>query len=244
MLEAVGGQPWQPGRTTDLAMGAIVVGLLIILVPLRVIETGDSGWRVPIFLHGLVVTAVTHLALARGIGWRASFYFLPVTIFAWSAVPYLAQIEQWVVRHLTGWVIGITREIFLMGGNPVEKLGERLTLGDQVVDVTEGCSGIRSIQSLVMAALFFGELLWLTLRGRIVLLGVASGVALVCNTGRAWYLAKVQFSSGLEAAQAVHDMAGHLAFASAAGLLLAAAWLLSPRHRGRTVVRRAVASES
>lgn len=243
MLQSVGGQPWQPGKLLDFAMLAAVGCLMAVLIPVRIIETGDSGWRVPIFLHGVVVTSVTHLALARGISWKASAWFVPVTIFAWSAVPYLSQIEQLLVRHLTGWVIGITREVFLLSGAPVERMGERLTWGDQVVDVTEGCSGIRSIQSLVMAALFFGELLWLKLTGRLALLGVAFVAAIVCNTARAWYLAKVQFSQGLDAAHEVHDLAGHLAFAGAAAAMLACALLFSPR-RGRKVVRRVVTEDS
>lgn len=241
LLGTVGGEPWRPGKWVDLAMAALIAILMVMLVPVRIIETGDSGWRVPIFAHGLVVTLVTHVALGRGLGWKASAYFIPVTIFAWSAVPYLSQIEQWLVRHLTGWVIGITRELFLMSGAPVEKMGERLVWGDQVVDVTEGCSGIRSIQSLVMAALFFGELLWLKLGGRVALLGVAFVTALVCNTARAWYLSKVQFSQGVDAAHAVHDMAGHLAFAGAAAAMLVCALLMSPVRRGRKVVRRSVA---
>lgn len=233
------GPAWNPGRALDLLMLAGAAAGLVMIALLRVVETGDNGWRIPLVLHGMIVTVVTHLALARGMGWKSSAYFVPVTIFAWSAVPYLSQIEQALVRHLTGWVIGITREVFLMGGAPVERMGERLTLGGQVVDVTEGCSGIRSIQSLVMAALFFGELLWLRLGGRLVLLGVAGLGALVFNTARAWYLAKVQFAQGLEAAERVHDLAGHLAFAGAALTMFLCALWLSPRGgRRRKVVRR------
>jgi exosortase len=244
VIEGEPSRPWQPRKAIDWLMVAGVVLFMILMIPMRIIGTGDPEWRPLIVLHGVLLSGLTHLVLARSMGWRHSAYFLPITIFAWSAVPYLSQIEQFVVRHLTGWVIGITREIFLLGGAPVEKLGERLTLGDQIVDVTEGCSGIRSIQSLVMAALFFGELLWLRLTSRVMLLGMALVAALVCNTGRAWYLAKVQFSEGLGAAQAVHDMAGHVAFGAAAAMLLGAALVLSPRRRGRAVVRRAVGSES
>jgi exosortase/archaeosortase family protein len=116
-------------------------------------------------------------------------------------------------------------------------------MGGQVCEVTEGCSGIRSIQSLVMAALFFGELLWLRWPGRVLLVLVALAAAVVCNTGRAWYLASVQFSEGGDAAHAAHDPAGHLAFLVAAAVLFAGAWLLMPRVRGKQIVRRIVAPE-
>ena len=230
--------PWQPGKLTRrLLLGLAGIGLLV-LIPLRIIETGDHGWRPPITLHGLLVSGVTHLLLARWRGWKTSAFFLPVTVFAWSAVPYFWQMEQALVRQLTGLVIGLTQEVFLLSGQPVERLGERLILGGRVCEVTDGCSGIRSIQSLVMAALFFGELLWLRWSGRVVLVGTALVAAILSNSGRAWYLASVHFTNGESAAKAAHDTAGHLAFSAAALILFISARLLQPHTRGRLVVRQ------
>jgi exosortase len=242
VLAAAAGAPplpgWRPGRLADAVMLGLAAAGLLALIPLRVIETGDPGWRPPLVLHGLLVTAAVHLVLARWRGWRASAFFLPVTVFAWSAVPYLYQFEQALVRHLTGMVVGLTREVFLLAGQPVEQIGERLVLGTRAVDVTDGCSGIRSIQSLVMAALFFGELLWLRWPARLALVATALAAAVTCNTGRAWYLASVQFSRGEAAAHAAHDPAGHLAFTIAALALYLAARLLMPRAVGVVVRRR------
>ncbi|MEO0016850.1 MAG: hypothetical protein RLZZ522_133 [Verrucomicrobiota bacterium] len=229
---------WQPGRRVGVLLGvAGVVGLLL-FIPLRIIGTGDPSWRPPLILHGVLVTGATHLLLARWRGWRVSAFFLPVTVFAWSGVPYFWQLEQAMVRYLTEMVSGLACEVFLLSGQPVERMGERLMMGGQACDVTDGCSGIRSIQSLVMAALFFGELLWLRGVARVGLVGTALVAAVACNTGRAWYLANVQFSRGEGAAHAVHDSAGHLAFAAAALLLFLAARLLMPRACGQVVVRR------
>ena len=238
MLDAVTSPPWQPGRLTDRFLLAMAALGLLALIPLRVIETGDPGWRPPIVLHGLLVTAAVHLALARWRGWKVSVFFMPVSLFAWSAVPYLYQIEQGLVRHLTDMVIGLAHEVFLLVGQPVERVGTRLVLGGRAVDVTDGCSGIRSVQSLVMAALFFGELLWLRWPARLALVGTGLAAAVVFNTGRACYLASVQFARGEDAAHAAHDPAGHLAFAAAALVLYLAARLLMPRARGRVVVRK------
>jgi exosortase len=238
LVGQVGGEPWLPGKTIGRCWIGLCAVLLLLLIPLRVVETGDPGWRPPIVLHGLCVTLVTHLALARWRGWKASAFFLPVTVFVWSAVPYLYQFEQLLVRQLTGMVIGLTHEVFLLAGQPVERMGEKLMLGASVVEVSDGCSGIRSIQSLLMAALFFGELLWLRWYWRLVLVGSALGAALLSNVGRAWYLASVQFSKGEAAAHAAHDNAGHVAFAVAALVLYLVARLLMPRVKGRVLVRR------
>ena len=95
-----------------------------------------------------------------------------------------------------------------------------------------------------MAALFFGELLWLRWHGRMALVVTALGAAVLCNTGRAWYLATVRFSKGIDAARAVHDTAGHVAFAAAALILYLIARILMPRARGRVVVRQSVISNN
>ena len=239
LLGGMGDGPWRPAKPLGGLLIALGVVGLLALIPLRIIETGDPSWRPPIVLHGLLVTVASHLMLARWRGWKVSAYFLPVTIFAWSAVPYFWQFEQALVRHLTDMVVNLTRETFLLGGQPVERMGGKLALGSQVVEVSDGCSGIRSIQSLLMAALFFGELLWLRWYGRLTLVGTALAAAVLCNTGRAWYLATVQFSQGVDAAHAAHDSAGHLAFAAAALILYLVARILMPRARGRVVVRRA-----
>ena len=238
MLDSVTSPPWQPGRLTDIFLAVLAALGLLALIPLRVVETGDPGWRPPIVLHGLLVTAATHLALARWRGWKVSAFFMPVSVFAWSAVPYLWQIEQGLVSHLTDLVVGLAHEVFLLGGQPVEQIGARLVLGGSAVDVTDGCSGIRSIQGLVMVGLFFGELLWLRWPRRLALVAVAVLAAILTNTGRAWYLASIQFSRGEHAARAAHDLAGHVAFAGAAVLLYLTARMLLPRARGRVVVVR------
>ena len=233
-------QPWQPGKAANRVLLALALLGLLGLIPLRVIETGDPGWRPPIVLHGLLVTVAVHLALARWRGWKVSAFFLPVTLFCWSAVPYPGHIEKTLVNDLTKMVVGLTREVFLLAGQPVEQIGEQLYQGSRAVDVTDGCSGIRSIQSLLMAALFFGELLWLRWTGRLALVVVALAAAILSNTGRAWYLASVQFSRGEDAAHAAHDPAGHLAFAIAALALYLSARLLMPRAANKVVIRREV----
>jgi exosortase len=223
-----------------LGLIAVMVLLLIVLVPLRVIETGDPGWRPPVVLHGLLVTLASHFLLARDYGWKSSASLLPVTILAWSAVPYLWQVEQVLIRQLTGAVIGLTRECFILNGQPVELRGEGLVLGDRVAEVTDGCSGIRSAQSLLMTALFFGELMWLTWPRRLLLLGAALLTALVTNTVRAYYLASLQFSAGPDAVHQAHDPAGHIAFVAAAAILYGIAWFLTNIRHDRAKVRRVV----
>ncbi len=206
--------------------GVALILVVAAILPLRVVGEADPTWRPPLLLHALLVAGATHALLWRAGGRRLSLFLLPVTIFALSAVPLPWRVEQVMVRSLTGAVIALAAEVFLLAGRPVEILGERLAIGGDVVAVTDGCSGIRSLQSLGMAALFFGELLFLGWGRRLLLIGAAGIFALVLNAGRAWWLAELHFSRGAEAAAAAHDMIGHLAFALSAAGLYGAAWLL------------------
>jgi exosortase len=225
------------GLTTRLL--AFACGCLLLMVPLRIIAAADPTWRPPLLLHVGIVVLLTHLLLAKSFGRRLSLGMFSVTVFALSAVPYPWQLEAGLVSRLTGMVVSATHEMFLLTGNPVELSGTRLILGAQAAEVSEGCSGIRSLQSLVMVALFFGELLDLTVLRRLALLIVAGACAVMFNTLRAYRLASVQFASGEEAAAAAHDFVGHAAFGASAVLLyLAALFLLRCGRWNRRVIRR------
>jgi exosortase len=230
-----------PGNETRLAGWVAAFGVIAVvcMIPLQLIAVGDPGWRPPILLQAFLTVVLTHLLIWQGVSGRVSLGLLPVTIFALSAVPYPWQIEQQIIRSLTGAVVHLSREVFLLTGQPVELLGERLSIGSDAVDVTDGCSGIRSFQSLVMGALFFGELLLLSLPKRLALLAVAGVCALCVNSGRAYTLAVIHFDHGKEAAAAAHDLVGHVAYwLSIAIVFLAARWLVQGAASDRRVVRR------
>jgi exosortase len=74
--------------------------------------------------------------------------------------------------------------------------------------VDEACSGIRSLQSTVMATLFIGALTlkrgWL----RVFLLAAGMSLAVVGNLFRSLFLSLTAHSRGTDAMKATHDMAG------------------------------------
>jgi exosortase len=231
--------PAQESGKPALLPAVFLILAVLLIIPLRLIGSADPGWRPPLLAHAIGVIAITHWLLWRCGGRGLSLGMLPVTLLALAAVPYPWQFEQHLIRSLTGIVLTITREAFLLLGRPVELLGERLAIGTEVVDVTDGCSGIRSIQSLVMVGLFFGELFFLPLGRRIALVVLAGFSAIAFNTLRAWWLADVHFSRGPAAAAAAHDRIGHTTFLlSAATLWLSAYILLHLTTRHPKVLRR------
>jgi len=94
----------------------------------------------------------------------------------------------------------------------VEVLGDRLRWHDLTVEVTDGCSGVRSFQSFVMATWFFAELQRLRVARTLFLLACACGVAFLVNMARTYALAWIRFEFGEQAFSRSHDWLGLLAF--------------------------------
>ncbi len=225
---------------------ALFAALVLWLPAARALALADGDWRPPLLLQAILVAGATLSILALWRGRRVAWHFAPVVIFALSAMPFPYQWEKIIISELTGKVVALTREAFLWGGHAVEVRGEQLMLDGVAVEVSDGCSGVRSLQTLLMAALFFGEFFRLHILGRLLLLGCAAVAALVVNSGRAIYLGQVTFSRGPDAGDAAHDPAGMFAFLiAAAGLLAAAKICLNIEHRrNRRIVRRLVASKT
>lgn len=219
-----------------VAVGAVLV--FPVLLWIRALAGFDPSWRPPLLLQTLLVVGLTHgLLFLRG-GRRLTLEMAPVTVFALSAIPYPFSLELKLIALLTDAVVHASATLFNMLGRPVEMIGTKLASLGTEVEVTDGCSGIRSLQSLLMAGLFFGELFFLRPRQRMVLLGVTAAVVMAVNIGRVMALAQVRFDRGEHAFEAAHDQIGQIAFLVSAALLFAAArGLLATQESGRKLVR-------
>lgn len=198
-----------PGTRLVLAMAAVLFPWILVL---RVLGYADPSWRMPIGLLGVTAVVASHGLIAVTRGWRVSAEFSWVTLLLVSAMPWPSVAERWIVHHLTQWVVTAAAEVFQMFGKPVEVLGDRLRLHDLTVEVTDGCSGVRSFQSFVMATWFFVELQRLRVSRALTLLACACGVAFMVNMARTYSLARIRFEHGEEAFKRAHDPLGLLAF--------------------------------
>jgi exosortase len=66
-------------------------------------------------------------------------------------------------------------------GFAVQQLGEQIVTPWATFQVIETCAGLRAMQTLVMAAFVYGELLDLHVRRRVILIGIAPVLGLVIN---------------------------------------------------------------
>ena len=198
-----------PRRRTVLILAALLLPWILVL---RILGHADPSWRLPMSLLGLTAALTSHGLIAATRGWRVSVGFGWITLLWMSALPWPSVVESGIVRHLTQSVVTAVAEVFQLFGKPVEVMGDRLRLHDLTVEVTDGCSGVRSFQSFVMATWFFVELQRLSISRAITLLLCACGMAFVINMARTYALARIRFELGEQAFAKAHDWLGLLAF--------------------------------
>ena len=224
-------------------VGVAVAVLVPWLLVLRVLGYADPTWRLPSGLLGLTAAVTCHALIGTTRGWRASVGFGWITLLWLSAVPWPTVMETRLVQGLTHGVVTAVVEVFQMVGMPVMAVGDRLQLHALTVEVTDGCSGVRSFQSFVMATWFFAELQRLRVPQVLVLLGCACGVAMVVNIGRTYALAQIRFSHGEAAFERAHDWLGLAAFVVSGLVFYGVSGWLGKRPWRRVVRRKALSTK-
>jgi exosortase len=209
-----------------------------ILFCLRVVERVDPRWTLPIWIQAFLVVGVTLLATYRSGGRKACLRVLPILAFACTAIPLPTALETLLISNLTSGVIVASSKLLQLLGMQIHTLGDKLSFMNEVVAVTEGCSGIRSAQSFLMISLFFGELMKLRSTQRLLLVAIGIAVAWVLNVIRATSLAAIHFKQGREAFDQAHDNASVLAFVVGSILLLAFSAWIGRDKQGRAVRKR------
>ncbi len=185
-----------------------VLGLAMILLPVRLIQESAPDWRLLGWAMGGICVAISLAAVyfAGGIAWLRHFAF-PIAFFL-IAVPWPVPLEQTLVQWLMRSVTQICVEALSWASIPAIQSGNVIQIATGKVGVEEACSGVRSLQTTLMIALFMGELLRFGIVRRIILLVGGLGVAFICNASRAFFLVWVSAKSGTDAVAKWHDNVG------------------------------------
>ena len=192
---------------------------------LRLVEQSDPAWRVPIWIHAFLVAGIWHTILHH-VTYR-SHYFLPVTLLALTAVPLPPVIEGEIIHRLTQAVLAYSVPVANLLGIPVKMAGTALTAHGQLLQIDDGCSGIRSFQSLLMISIFFGEFFTLKLPQRFLMVASGFGAAFLFNGLRTLTLTWIFFRHGETRFQEFHDVVGVTTFILSAVATYAVAWKLA-----------------
>ncbi len=237
-------QKWRGWATVprpSLPRWVLIGGLLVLglaLASMRTLLRADPAWTTPLWGQAGIVCAATLLIVWRMAGKAAVFGLIPVLLFALTAVRLQGTVERFLVNGLTLGVLDASGFIFRLFGRPVMVVGNQLELMGELVEVTEGCSGVRSIQSFLMVALFLGEWMGLKILPRLAMIGIGLITAWGTNVMRATFLAWIRFDQGQSAFDRYHDTAGMVAYLIGAGVMIwVSAHMDSERKSGRLVRR-------
>jgi len=210
------------GLPTALTVGGLALAFAF---QLDQAARGMNGNSIAIIALGGLMLIFGNLLWVFGSRGMRHFAF-PVLFFL-IALPMPTSLYSLVVSTLQSLVVSIDLNILSLLGVPAQRSGNLIQLPSGIVGVNEACSGIRSVQSTLMATLFIGHVVLKdrSLKGFLLLAGIA--LAIVGNVARSVFLCLRADAGGSHAVEQAHDAAGWsiLIFTSAGVALLA--WRLA-----------------
>jgi exosortase len=129
-------------------------------------------------------------------------------LFLATAIPLPGMLWNPVVLGLQRLITRLNVETLNLVGIPAGQEANVIRLPNCLVGIDEACSGMRSLQSCVMAALFIGAVGLKRLDARLTLILAGVLLAVFGNYLRSVYLSATAYHYGLAALPGVHDLAG------------------------------------
>ncbi len=182
-------------------------------------------------------------------GWpRVRAFAFPV-LFLTTALSWPSSFRTMVVQGLTHSHADLAAEIVSLLGYAAVVRGNVIEVSNGLIGVEDACAGLRSLQSVWMFALFFGELHLLGWGARWRIIAVALGGALLGNVARTVFLTWRIGVEGSGANEIWHDEAGMAVLIGTIALCLVyAQWeagrsaSTSVRSEEESLIRPAVAA--
>ena len=220
----------EPSSTSSNSVIFVAFGLLLLLLPLRLVLEANPEWRLAYWAHGSLVLFLSCCLVYRAGGWNWVKFFAPPLAFMLIAIPWPMELEQVIIQNLMRFVASLTVEVAGWLGIPAIQHGNLIEVGDGVVGINEACSGVRSLQSALMLSLFLGELHRFSSWRRIILIGASLACVLFANLTRTSFLTWAAANRGLHQMEAWHDTAGLLVMIIVLTSLFGLAHLMKPKE--------------
>lgn len=246
---------WTWNNRPEFNFGWIVLMLSLFLLheawpsrPARVLRWIPSAWV--LFLFGLIWTALVLLyvgafgmgpAALLGLGLGAYslaaanllyvlgrpglFHFLFPLGFLALAFPPPSFLGNWILSGLKSEIATWTVTVLNLAGIPASQSGNLIHVATGTVGVEDACSGVRSLQSSVMATLFVSYLVFRNWISRFLLVAAGCMLAIATNLARSIWLSVVAHRNGPGSVDSMHDQAGWTVLACTMAGILCLAWL-------------------
>jgi exosortase len=211
-----------PPTGTTVCLFAVLFFLSVVWL----IREATPDWSVVSWILAiLTVSSLTLLVTSAG-GLPMAGHFLFPICFILTAVPWPHRLEVAIVQNLMKYVGAMAAECANWMGIAALPKGNLIELTNGYVGIAEACSGIRSLQAILVVSLVLGEHLRYSAlkRGLFIFLGLA--IAIICNVARTVVLVVVASLRGVDALSAWHEPTGLAVLVTAFALLgLMASWV-------------------
>ena len=198
------------GVGASLGAGIVMVTASLLLAGVIPLAEANPDWRPLGVVAALAAVTITLcLIIFRGGKAWLKHYAFAVGFFL-IAVPWPRNLEQSVMSHLMSWNTATTIEILHWCGYEAVRQCNLIVIPAGILGIEEACSGLRSLQSGLMVALFFGEVFRLTVSRRLALLLLALMAALTGNILRSSFLCILAYRQGMASIPSWHDPAGFI----------------------------------
>ena len=164
-------------------------------------------------------------------GWPGIRHFAFGFGFLLIALPMPSALYNPIVSGLQSKVAVINVEVLNVIGIPAQQVGSLIHLPNGTVGIDDACSGIRSLQSTVMATLFIGYLTLMNQALQIALFVFGILLAITGNVIRSFLLSYMANEKGLASVDTVHDAAGWSILAFTAVGVMILSWLFAKLER-------------
>jgi exosortase len=213
-----------PFATPSTLVSVALIGFFLIWPALWIFREANPDWRLVSWASGAgaLLGMLAVIGHRGGMPWLKHFAF-PVLLML-LAIPWPSGLEQSLIQAMTRAVTATTVEGLTWCGIYAEQTGNVILLSRGSVGVDEACSGVRSFQSNLMAALVVGELFRLSPLRRFFLLAAGLAVGFGLNLFRSMFLAWNANRSGAAGVDQWHDPAGYTILLVSFALLLFLAW--------------------
>jgi exosortase len=220
---------WQtrPAPGTPLCGGLwLACVLCVLLLPAWLFILPNTAWPLVHWIFVSQIAAIT-LAIIAALGGRrwVRHFAIPV-LFAFTAIPWPDLIESPIMHLLKKTAASVAVFGLDLVGVTALQHGSVLEVAGGAVGVDEACSGIRSLQGSLTAALILGELFRFDGLRRVFLFALSIAAAFATNFIRVGFLAWNAAKSGIAAVDQWHDPAGTTSLLVCVALIWAVAFRL------------------
>ena len=222
-------RPEAPGHLGKIAAIGVLALAALVLAALQPMVISNADWRMVPAIAAASGAAFTLavIFLSGGAPWLRHFAF-PVLFFL-VAVPWPRPQENAIMSWLMSHNTALCVEALHWLGYAAEQRGNLIAIPGALLGVEEACSGIRSLQSMIMVSLAIGEFFRLAWPRRVLLLFLGVSAALAGNSIRSLTLSVAACRSGSSAVDTIHDGTGLAVLAGASAVVLLAGRLMAPK---------------